>query len=1322
MFAEDNLPNLASGLTPTNDAGQELKRLDINPFRSTSPKTRQKAWQEVLRFLQSARQTLFTFEELPENYTQRELFAPQLSYPTRAAAIIYLEFSSTETNKNRDQFLFIEDVYYLFYQIWKAAEEEERYFNQKIQVAQKNRSTAEAEDKPRWESRLEVVSALLALLQRSTISLRSQFERYAFAEGNTRINTKLSDKLLEERHTDSRGSEYRNALDDLIELVKLFVPESGLDVGELPDAEPTPVEAITETVVEKPAETTAAVAAPSSETTAAETEAPEAGDTEDQTRQPEKTPVKKEKEEEPEKKSQTLQDIELNNLKIITIETERLSRIFLYQLAAEYGLPPELLQADNTGFRDTIREDMRQWIVKKLQAGELDALYDPNAIRERQLLVARFGEVLTRDGRFDLFQKILVKHHEQLNKDPAQQQAFRDELSSGKFQDAATWKNLLENFANGWLETESDPQKQTAANPRQAIASALKASLSSLAADIDGLGIADLNLADNPQIFNERLTTITTMIDVMVALRFAPIYLETLGREHFRDTFKLNVSESEYRSLVTVLQAYWDIRERSFTEQGVNLNYVLEGLDVDELEDWIEYMSHSSREEYYNRYLERLEYFAAVGHRVGGFHRVVLAMAPRKTKTDADGNEVEEDETAGLDEEDIKKLTAVNKAKLEVMRDSLAYAFSQLPDDAKRAVYNQIDPSQTDEWVKTGYFPVEISFNDLDLIAQYANELGITSPVASDAITSAGGGTYDPSIGPMGGTAAHAANSIRNANNRFQQFRQLVAKRRKKIAKQAAKKAAQATTKATAEVALNALGTALGVPGLGTVLVNLWYSIPEEIRPVIAFLLITGPLAVLGGLASLLFGLPSWLSTAGANVSSFFKNLFNPKAISSSAANAGGAFSSASANSATQAASAATGSQASLGATATKLAVGIHPAAQAVLISSGIVGLSSIFNYMMITNAFLANFPLPTEDKSINEKISKYVALEKTVTVPPPCDQATLKCPELSGGDSYEVTYTIKLTLKGDYTISINKIKDEITAKFSKKKFEELGQPLPSNIVITRVVIPNTETGAQSDFEELTTDPNDERNIIRPGEELLLTYTETYDSKFNNSLIRNIFHAEFFYVDGDQSGNDYVETAKSICIGDCSQEEGCWPATGFAYQGPWGRESHNLNNIGVDAYDISDPHKYTDKLKELGVPMDKMSNPAKIYSPFEAQACYPPFSSVYGNYVVLTTKDWVYWLGHMISRSQESGCQQVHPGDIVGVMGTTGQSGGVHSHFELRTLDGAVTVGRPDDPLGEQMPPSLLDNKPPHAWVQSAANPGDPWAEADYIGSCYDMD
>jgi hypothetical protein len=338
--------------------------------------------------------------------------------------------------------------------------------------------------------------------------------------------------------------------------------------------------------------------------------------------------------------------------------------------------------------------------------------------------------------------------------------------------------------------------------------------------------------------------------------------------------------------------------------------------------------------------------------------------------------------------------------------------------------------------------------------------------------------------------------------------------------------------------------------------------------------------------------------------------------------------------------------------------------------------------------------------------------LEKAITLPAGCDQVSLKCPELAAGESYDVTYTITLTSKGNYIVSITEVLDEIVAKFSKKKFEELGQPVPTSITITRVVITDATAGPRSDFPELSPDANDELNIIRPGEQVIITYVETYDSKFNHSQIANDFRADFYFVDGPNSGTDFVQTAKAICIGDCTQAEGCWPATGMDLQGPY-ESCGNCTHSVVDAYDIMDPHRHKAELENLGVDMSKVSNPAKIYSPFDGQACFPPPHSVYGNYIILSAGDWHYWLAHMTTRIGDSGCRDVSAGEILGIMGNTGTPGmGVHLHFELRTKEDSVSVG--GEQLGPQMPPSLLNNQPP---VEDIAG-----GKVDYVLSCYDED
>ncbi len=511
------LPFLAS---PDDSRSFAVKQIATVPFESTSLSVRKQAWADTLEFLKSIRLILFDKEELLESTEQRKLFTPQIRAPeSHNPGVITLGLDDESKSGLRNQFLFIEDVYHFTWQIWQLSLNEETLLEKKRVNAVSKSNSSESSEQMAWKSRADVLYAIKKYLLEDIKPL-TDFEPYRFDEGRQRFSEKTERDLLELRALHSKGGPFRDSLDKLIRFAEDMAVESGLDIAELPE-----VVENEEAVVAEAAEEKADVAVAAAGVVALDDAAPasEASDAGGDDAGPQNTPQqppgnRPPSPEEPPVRPPTVQDVELNNLRTITIETERLSRIFLYQLAAQYGLPPELLQDDASGFRDVIREDMRQWIVKKLKAGELDALYDPTAIRERQLLVARFGEVLSRDGRFDLFQKILLQHHQLLNTDPVQQAAFRDQLENGSFQNPDSWKSLLENFANGMLDTASDPQSQAAANPKEHIATALKSSLLSLAHELDGLGLADLNRTDSPQLFEARVTTITTMIDVMVVM------------------------------------------------------------------------------------------------------------------------------------------------------------------------------------------------------------------------------------------------------------------------------------------------------------------------------------------------------------------------------------------------------------------------------------------------------------------------------------------------------------------------------------------------------------------------------------------------------------------------------------------------------------------------------------------------------------------------------------------------------------------------------------------------------------------------------------
>src|SRR5689334_13181623 len=106
--------------TPSqNSKSFSLKRLDEGPFRSTTLSHHQAAWKDALEFLRSIRKNLFDPEAavLNEAASQRLLFVPQLISPTsKAAGDIELGLEIESAFGLRNQFVFIEDIYYFVYQ------------------------------------------------------------------------------------------------------------------------------------------------------------------------------------------------------------------------------------------------------------------------------------------------------------------------------------------------------------------------------------------------------------------------------------------------------------------------------------------------------------------------------------------------------------------------------------------------------------------------------------------------------------------------------------------------------------------------------------------------------------------------------------------------------------------------------------------------------------------------------------------------------------------------------------------------------------------------------------------------------------------------------------------------------------------------------------------------------------------------------------------------------------------------------------------------------------------------------------------------------
>lgn len=302
---------------------------------------------------------------------------------------------------------------------------------------------------------------------------------------------------------------------------------------------------------------------------------------------------------------------------------------------------------------------------------------------------------------------------------------------------------------------------------------------------------------------------------------------------------------------------------------------------------------------------------------------------------------------------------------------------------------------------------------------------------------------------------------------------------------------------------------------------------------------------------------------------------------------------------------------------------------QAVLGTVAVLAGGNLMMRAIETGALLADFPIvaPLGAISANEnKASKFVNIEKRAFIAG-CPENKCENPAFP----VEVEYTIVIKPKGNFTIQIIDASDTLKTFTSKKAWEEEDKIPPTVPERVKTLV---------EFTELY-----EGMIIEPGEEITLSYSETLDETHNHASINNTFKLKVFGSDPEtgEEGTDEAITGEVIYLGDYSQGAGCWPASGTIKQLPGGTYSHKK----VDAYDIS----------------TKAGGP--IFTPFEGEACVSSIDPRYGNHLTIVSPEGTFVYAHFASIGF-SGCKPVIPGDFLGMMGTTGDSSGVHLHFERR--------------------------------------------------------
>ena len=288
--------------------------------------------------------------------------------------------------------------------------------------------------------------------------------------------------------------------------------------------------------------------------------------------------------------------------------------------------------------------------------------------------------------------------------------------------------------------------------------------------------------------------------------------------------------------------------------------------------------------------------------------------------------------------------------------------------------------------------------------------------------------------------------------------------------------------------------------------------------------------------------------------------------------------------------------------------------------------------------AFLADFP-ELGSLSLNEilkKESKYASIEKVVETK--CKQE-FECD--NPNPTLDFTYTVTITPKEDYAITITSFEDVLGTTFNLVKYKDEGKPVPSKpdetLSLSQVLI-------SGDFSEFT-----QGMTIFPGQTLILTYRRQFDQSYSDASVLNKATVKFAYQNLHTSGTDEMMDGKNVGIGDFPKGRGCWPTTGTIVQLPHSSFSHG----SADAYDIS---------SNAGT---------EVYAPYPGELCaIKCMDTGYGCYYVLKTtiegKDEALLFAHFHSLNF-SGCKNVNEGDYIGPVGTRGYSEGPHLHYEAAT-------------------------------------------------------
>ncbi len=347
----------------------------------------------------------------------------------------------------------------------------------------------------------------------------------------------------------------------------------------------------------------------------------------------------------------------------------------------------------------------------------------------------------------------------------------------------------------------------------------------------------------------------------------------------------------------------------------------------------------------------------------------------------------------------------------------------------------------------------------------------------------------------------------------------------------------------------------------------------------------------------------------------------------------------------TPATRASTATEAAAATEATGIGTLITPASASVVGAVGLTVAATALTLSQIASSFLIN---PEMDHLQMAGVSFFADVIKTATIVNEGSGCAGRssCPEPNF--PIEVEYSITIAPKNNNIITVTNITDSSSFSYNHDAYQDEGRTTPQAQTFTKST---EELGAESLVGQQITEP------------ITFTYQETISDQNNHSLIRNVVTVEFNYSGYEDSGSDSAKGSASIAIGDAPSGILCWPVTGRISQGPWETFSHSR----VDAYDV--------------VPFKDDSSDWNIYAPINGELCaglwgvpgHGLFDSIYGVNVSIKTavngEEYVLVFGHLhtgTARVQDRSCRPVSQGEIIGLIGNTGYSGGPHLHLEKR--------------------------------------------------------